>query len=82
MDTKNHQHETPWSIAFKLALCGIGCLVLGYYIQGQFSDPVSKTIASIMINMGAMIMLILLGAAAIVLLIWHLYNKYCRRCCN
>jgi ABC-type glucose/galactose transport system permease subunit len=72
---KNASNETPWSIAFKLALFGIGCLVIGFYIQGQTSDSFSKGIASMLINMGAWTMLILIGAASFVLIVWYLWNK-------
>jgi len=76
MKCKTQSNETPWSIAFKLALFGIGCLVIGFYIQGQAADPFSKGIASMLINMGAWTMLILTGAALFVLGIWYLYNKW------
>jgi hypothetical protein len=72
---KNASAETPWSIAFKLALLGIGCLAFGLYINGQATDPISTGVAKTLIDIGTLTILILIGSALFVLGIWYLYNK-------
>jgi NADH:ubiquinone oxidoreductase subunit 5 (subunit L)/multisubunit Na+/H+ antiporter MnhA subunit len=71
-------HETqkpttnPWFVLFEVIAIAIGLLLFGNFIKGQFSEPITTGIGNYMMSLGAMILLALGIAAAIVIGVFYL----------